>query len=268
MLVPKMVNGVQEVKDGKLVWIDENGNETFKEEDTTPPATPPTSTGDQYMTQEAVNELLAKVRKEEKEKLYPQIERANDKIGTLEALVKSLQEQLNNKDVSATTDKKKIIDENTQLSGVVNQLQEQINNLTAELQRQRDEAAAEKRQLVLDNYKERKLREAGDEIIPELVYGNSEAEIDQAIANSRKRYRELLKKEQAATATATATAIQQTPGAGPTAPPPEIPDALTDVDREAIKHMNPEQLREYKRKLGIPLSPSENSIAGKRGGRG
>lgn len=157
--------------------------------------TPPASSGGTLNFEQ----LIAQARKEEKEKLYPQIEKLKAenanlvsninnyllKIGDLEALIEKLQ----NEEGSSEKD--------TQIAN----LTQQVNDLTAELNQLKESVVDEEtlRQQIaqeyedkykLDKFRDTAIAEAGDDILPVFiteVVGTTEDEIKTAIENAKKK---------------------------------------------------------------------------------
>lgn len=172
-------------------------------EDTSSKADEPTE--DDTPTTPRVNyeDLIAKARKEEKDKLYPKIdsltkekdalvEKHNNallKIGTLEEEITSLKEKLTKegKDDSEIVKelKAQLEKANKDLEGIQSTLVDE--NTIRESVRQELEAEYE-----VKLYREQKLREVGNEIIPELVTGLTKEEIDATLEASKTRYNEIV----------------------------------------------------------------------------
>lgn len=242
-------------KDGKQVMIADDGSEVLVDQKDDS-AKKEDSPKDAYMSKAEVDALLAKVRKEEKDKLYPQIDSHKNKIDTLEQLVNSLKAQIDAQSKDGDKNTKKVVDENVALLEKIEALQAQMNDTNVRLEQERKDRENERTKLQLDTYRERKLREAGEDIIPELVTGATEAEIDESIAHSRSRFKEIFKAEKTKRDQDKQNQIDQTPGAPPSNPPAEeVSDILTDADREAVRNARtPAELDEIKKKLGIPLA--------------
>jgi len=222
---------------------------------TTPPVTPPAGTEPPPV---AINfeDLMAKARTEEKNKLYPQItelkakvqemtEKNNQnllKIQEKEILVASLEKELKDvrlgsgsseseqvtklqKDVESLTSKLKIAEEKTTTNAAdVTAIEEKI-----------------KAEYEIKLYRETKLREEGDTLIPELVMGLTKEEIDASIVIAKTRYTDITGK------------------AGKTPPPAKVPPAnvstskmdLKNTKPQEIKDMTREQYGEFRKKLGF-----------------
>lgn len=140
---------------------------------------------------------LERVRQEEKAKLYPDLDSARKQVEaltsentTLKSRVTTLEtsvEALNTaRDGSGKIDVKKLVEEVTIRAAktVADGAQTQI----ATLQTQVNELQNERNTLRLEKTREKLIAEAGgpDAVIPELVRGNTEAELRSSIAESKK----------------------------------------------------------------------------------
>ena len=120
-----------------------------------------------------VKDFIQKVRKQEKDKLYAEIEKRDAKIRELEEVVKGYKEQLKAKDSS------------------FNETQVELEALVKNLQASVEALKEENRQKALELFKAEKLRDVGDEIILDLVGGDSEEEIEQSIEYAKAKYQEI-----------------------------------------------------------------------------
>lgn len=128
--------------------------------------------------EEVMNAAIEKARKEEKEKLYADLKAKDDKIKAAEDKLKAL-EAGGSPDVLAMK---------TQLEQM--QLAAQLRDSeTAKLQA---EAAERERKAKLETYKLTKIAAVGVvNLIPDLVVGNTEAEIDAAVVSSQAKFKEI-----------------------------------------------------------------------------
>lgn len=146
-------------------------------------------------------ELISKARKEEKDKLYPQIEGYKKQVADMTNLHNNTLLEMANKDKTIEELQNKVneLSETKATPEEVNQLTSQIQNLQLENQ-QLKEAQVDVEALTnsinsgweVKLYREQKLREVGNTVIPELVNGNTKEEIDQSIALSQQRYNEIV----------------------------------------------------------------------------
>lgn len=149
----------------------------------------------QGASQEEVQEAVQKARKEEKDKLYPQIE-------ALKAAMKEIQEAFRAEKEEKEALKREQEEKDEQrrqakLSDTDKQL-EAIKKIEEQLRLEREERqraelkweTAQKKQEVA-RYREQVLKDAGDEIIPDLVSGDTVEEIDRTLNIAKARYAEL-----------------------------------------------------------------------------
>ena len=211
-------------------------------------------------------QLIARARQEEKDKLYPQLQAEKDKVKELiqknnELLVKmgSLQNEYDV--VKAQLDdfkNNKGANENAEIT----RLKEELNKVQKEYKefkagvvdeatlRQQVEAEV-KQQYEVEMYKVEKLNsdEFKGQIIPELVSGDTKEAIDESLAKSKARYEELIgvnKNQQQQQG--------QQLGAVPTMPvgnPNTQSFISATISAEEIQRMTPEQWAEYRTKLGL-----------------
>lgn len=153
----------------------------------------------QGLSDEDIQKLIEKARKEEKDKLYPKIEELTVTIKSLQDHVR--QEQEEKERIKKEAEEAAERDRVAQLSAeerrdeILTKLEEQLNRerqAREEFSRQLDERD---RADHLRRYRDKAIQNAGDEIIVELVSGSSEAEIDESIRKAKDRYVEIVKAE-------------------------------------------------------------------------
>jgi len=137
-------------------------------------------------------ELISKARKEEKEKLYPEINKlkaqVEEKVKRINELLIALGEKdeiIKGKDSEIAELKK---NSKATESDEIKALKVKIVELENALSDKDNEIASIK----LEAYKTAKIAEAGGELIPELVTGGTPEEIDLAIEKSKARYAEIV----------------------------------------------------------------------------
>lgn len=135
-------------------------------------------------------QLIAQARAEEKNKLYPEIERLKAESNSKTVKVNDLMLALGTKENEIADLKKQL--EKAQ-SGQANneelvKAQNTIADLTAQLEAEKNKV----NQIELDYYKKAKLQEAEGKIIPDLVHGTTKEEIDASIEASKTRYAEII----------------------------------------------------------------------------
>jgi len=194
-------------------------------------------------------DLIAKARKEEKDKLYPKItalegerdswiKKCNEHlitIGTKEAEIESLNKKLkeSGKDDSETV--KALKADILKLQGEVEEAKKNVPDVKAI----EDKIKAE---YEVKLYRETKLREAGETVIPELVTGTTKEEIDTTLAASQKRFKEMSEKILG--------------GNGSFVPPANASTSKMDFNKftmEDLAKLDPKsaEYKEFRKKLGL-----------------
>lgn len=138
--------------------------------------------------------LIAKARKEEKEKLYPEITRLKEELEKKVARINELLLAIGEKDEIISQKDKEIKELKNNSKKSESQEVKELNIKIAELENKLAEKDREISTLKLASYRDKKIAEAGGELIPELVTGNSEEEIDLAVEKAKERYREIVSK--------------------------------------------------------------------------
>ena len=183
-------------------------------------------------------QLIAKAREEEKNKLYPTIEKLkaenstymqshNDdliaiatkdkEIERLNSEIKTLQSQIDGKESEALKSLKKELkaaqDELQTLKDSAPNIDELRENIRNEIKAEYD----------LKFYREKKIQEANGKIIPELVSGNTEEEINASVEKSMARYNEIV------------GAVTPTPNVNPTLNPANPSGTPLKTTSDAMK---------------------------------
>lgn len=193
-------------------------------------------------------DLIARARKEEKDKLYPKIQKLEaDNVALVEKHNKALLE-LGNKDtkiadMEATIEKLRTTAKNSD-SEEVKELKAEIKSLKAQIKEYeanqvdpetiRSEVVAE---YEVKLYKEQKLREVGDNVIPELVFGSTKEEIDNSLKVAQERYQAIVGKFST-----------------PNVPPVNVNTSsmvTKDINAEDVSKMSALEWAEYRKKLGL-----------------
>lgn len=177
-----MANEVENTDTTEVPEVKETKEETSKEE---------------TLTKAEANELLEKARKQEKDKLYGTIQSLQEKLEVLTEAQKADQEEKKKirEEAEAAAEKERL----AKLSSE-DKLAEQLSALATKLDREakaREELetklAEEREARALDSYRQKALAEAGDEVIPDLIQGQSKEEIDRNVAIAKARFQELFK---------------------------------------------------------------------------
>lgn len=170
-------------------------NVETKKDEITPPAKQeetPKPTG-------SVNyeDLISHARKEEKDKLYPELQKLKkDKndlllvVGERDATIKKLQQDLDASKESNTKLSKDLKD-GTNTNATVSELTLTISQLERELEEATANHETELNSVKLTSFKEKTIATANGELIPELVVGNSEEDILASFETAKSRYAEI-----------------------------------------------------------------------------
>lgn len=146
-----------------------------------------------------INEIANKVRKEEKEKLYSELEAqkkaaktAEEKAVLLEKQQEALQKQLEeatkgDKKGGKDSDEVKALKEQMErLAAEKKAAEENFNSFRTEINQKLDKER-------LDTYKAQAIAAAGGKIIPELVSGDSVDAVNLSVERAKQRYAEIAK---------------------------------------------------------------------------
>ncbi|AEZ50548.1 hypothetical protein F400_gp101 [Bacillus phage BCD7] len=226
------------------------------EEPTTPPATPPTG-GTQTPPANpntppapsgTVNyeELIANARKEEKAKLYPEIEKLKqDKnnyvlvVGERDKTIAELtaeNEKLKAENATlkegAKSGKASTV-QNAELSAQVTTLQQQVADWEAKYN-------TDVAQIKADSYRKEKIAGANGAIIPELVTGNTPEEIDASFETAKARYAEIANQ---------AVGNVHIPPANPSAQ--MLQGQFQQVTAQDVSKMTPAEYAEWRKVSGL-----------------
>lgn len=132
-------------------------------------------------TKAELTAAIEKARSEEKTKLYGQIEKEKEVRKELEAKLKKLEDESKQRKQSKLSGEEQI---QAQVAEMQAQIAERDARMTAMLEQQ----AADRRAYELGLYREKVLRDAGPHIMPDLVRGASQAEIDQSLLVAKAEY--------------------------------------------------------------------------------
>lgn len=147
------------------------------------------------LSEEDVNKRIEAARKQEKDKLYGEIQ-------SLKTLVKQLTDKASAEEAAkkaAADEAARVAEEQRQAKLTADErLREQMTafeHRMAEETKRREELEQalqrKEREAELAELRAKAVREAGDDVIPELIRGNSPEEIHQSIAYAKSRYQEL-----------------------------------------------------------------------------
>jgi len=151
-----------------------------------------------------VSKIIDKARKEEKDKQYAiqekfkkEAQEAKKLVEANELKIKEMEKQLEviTKSQSQPELNKPAIA--PELTGTIEELKQQIAKLNEESLRTKQEFQETLKKRDLEAYKLKKIAESKGQIIPELLVGNSESEIDASFLTAVQRYDQLQKEFQA-----------------------------------------------------------------------
>lgn len=163
-------------------------------EDTTPKDETKNEPQTKQLTEEEVNKRIEAARKQEKDKLYGTIEALKETVESLAASAKKDQEAKEKAEADAKAkaeaEKQAKMSNEERLAEQMRRFEEQLAKEAAERARLESELRVEREGAELERYRQEVLR-GESEIIPELVQGKSQADIDRSVARAKARYQEL-----------------------------------------------------------------------------
>lgn len=147
-------------------------------------------------------DLIANARRQEKDKLYPQIKKLEEEkktlteknnnhlltIGQKDARIQELEKQLESVNANAS---KGASERETSLLSEIETLKSTIANMEANTVSREALEEEIKAEYEVKLYREQKLREVGDTVIPELITGTTKEEIDASIEVSKQRFNQI-----------------------------------------------------------------------------
>lgn len=185
-------------------------------------------------------ELIAKARKEEKDKLYPEITSLKSKNNDLLLVIGERDKKIAELD-SKISELEKQVEESTgkvsaSKSKEISELRATISKLEADLEISKRDTEEIKTRSELELYKVTKISQAGAEVIPELVSGSTREEIDAAIEASKQRYQEIISK---------ATGGVRLPNPSTT----KLNETFSNKTPEDIRKMSREEYAEFRKQV-------------------
>ena len=187
------------------------------------------SDNDSLMQLAPVKELIQTARKQEKDKLYKTLEQKENEAKEFQEKLTAAQETLKQYESENLS-----FEEKMQLE--LEKVKQEQQALVQALQAEKEQAEAEARKNRLEAYKAEKLRLAGDELILELVGGETEEAIDQSIERAKAKYQEIASKFLTQAKTKQQEEVKQ--AFSPTAPSSTNVQPIT---REEINRMSAEE---------------------------
>lgn len=142
-----------------------------------------------------INERIQKARKEEKDKLYPQLEELRQAQKEMQDILRAEREE---KEALKRAQEEKAEQQRVAKLSEAQRTQEILAKLEEQLKEEREarnkfklELEERRREEELRVYKQRAIQAAGGEIIEGLVGGNSEAEIDASVARAKSEWKKI-----------------------------------------------------------------------------
>lgn len=234
------------------------------EKETTTPA--PAKTEEprvESLSKHEVEALLAKARQEEKDKLYPQLEELRSTTKEVQdalRLEREEKERIRREAESQAEEERK-----SQLSAE-QLLQEGLQKIEEQLASERQARAAleeriqqDKRKEQLAAYRVQKIKEANGQIIPEIVQGSSETEIDANTLIAKARYVELV--ESLKEARAEEVRGQMPRPASPDTEPQELAELNKQLDNFEIDMVRYKRDKTYRAEMDTKKSALMDDIA-------
>lgn len=215
-------------------------------------------------TPEEVKAAVEKARQEEKDKLYPQLDALKESIKEIQQALRDEREEKEQikRDAEAEKERQRLakLSDSEKTLEAIRKLEEQLRasqERQIDLERRQTER---ERSEELRRYKEAQIKAAGDEIIPELVFGKSEAEIDRAVDNAKARYAELTERIKAETGVGVRSGMPRPTSPGTEAlEEEELDERLTQVDQD--KYLSDPV---YRRQIQDELANAYERAAGRR----
>lgn len=213
-----------------------------------------------------IEERLAQVRKEEKDKLYSSMSSLKTEKERLEAAMKEQEAKLKAAEeavqgLKGAQQHQEPTDPKSVSADKVNEMLEAAlerhqaiaeQQIAAAKQEAQEKVAALEAQLLkaeLEAHRGNLLKQYGDKIIPEMVSGNTIEELNNSALVARQAYERIFKQAGAASA----EAVNQVRESVPSAPSAKLSSVGGEVEltAEQIKKLSPAEWKEYRSKLGF-----------------
>lgn len=201
--ITEIINSIKMASKGMVVRAEEPQEPT--QDPATGGANPEQTSAPTQSSTINYEDLIAQARKQEKDKLYPQISKLQKEN---EDLVKKNNAHLlsiGEKDTEIRTLKAKIAElesnqtasaseKEKELQGTIDKLNKKIETMEKNTVSREDIEKEIKEEYEVKLYREQVLNQHKDEVIPELITGNTKEEIDASLEISKKRYSEITSK--------------------------------------------------------------------------
>lgn len=151
------------------------------------------------LSEREVAERIQKARKEEKDKLYPQLEEMKSALKevqeTLRAEREEKEQMRREAEEKAEAQRVAKLSDSQKTLEAIKRMEEQLKQEKSERLRIENEISEHRRKEMLRLYRERAIARVGkDNLIEELVRGDSEEEIDKSVAIAKARYEQLVER--------------------------------------------------------------------------
>jgi len=206
---------------------------------------PPVDPG---VPRDEVNALLEKVRREEKEKLYPELDRLKGAKTEGEARIAELEKQLEAQRQEVEGLRTGEVEKAESINRELRELQEKNQKLESAIENVATEAAAKLHASQMAALRERLIRESGIKQLPELVTGDTEEALRASVQQVKEKEEAILEE---ARAQARAQVADQLPtpispdgstGRGPTA-------VVTPKQKQDIAKLKGAEYQQYRDQL-------------------
>jgi len=216
------------------------------------------------LTPEEVQEQVEKARKEEKDKLYPQLKELKDNMKAIQEVLAA--ERADKERIQKDAEKKAEDERKSKLSDqektleAINKLEEQLNNERKERERLQRDLQKREEQNKLDTYRNRLIEQNKDKIIPELVTGKTVEELDNSLEVAKARFTELAERFKNERSETTRKNMP-----GPTNPDLEALDEL-ELSKDLTQLDQDKYLSDpaYREKIQNQLADEYGRLAGRR----
>jgi exonuclease VII large subunit len=212
-------------------------------------------------------EDLSKVREQEKNKLYPQMEKMREELANLKkaeeeraAQEEARKEQRRQRDAEAAAAKKREEEETLELRDLLQKKESEWQSQLEQERLEREKAFAlldqERRFSELQNYRLQRIEQERENIIPDLidlVQGNTQEEIEQSINALKAKSASIFD----SVAQATTTSRKEMRGAGITAPTPL--DNESDPRAYSAEDLSKMSLADYAKNRSRLLGDASNN---------
>jgi hypothetical protein len=259
--------GITETGDGFLQGVDPqapppdpaifaNGNVQQEHATIAPPGYPPGTT---FFTQADLEAAIERVRKEEKDKLYPTIDRLKEQMGDFQKEREEREAAAQAALAEAEAERKTKEEEQMELRQLLDrrdaEWQQRFHDMEEERDRERAVLEQERRYNAVQEYRRNRIEQEGDSIMPELrdlVTGSTEEEIETSIAVLREKTSAIFAEAVEQLSNQQLLQPQQIRGVGITSPPNgplEQESAQRSFSPEDIRKMSMEDYAKYRESL-------------------